>query len=238
MLLKVSQIQNSMLTGGFEMTNNEEYFDLTDAYSVKTPEDNLDLYARWANTYESGFVADEGYVYHHGVAAVFLETFISRNEPILDIGCGTGLVGEALLANSSFKSAIEGLDLSSEMLKQARLKKTSTGQPVYSDLHVGDLTATLDLPDNTYSGIISCGTFTHGHVGPEAFDELYRIARPGALFAIAINPDHFSNQGFETRFNSDVSSGIITEPAYKKVQVYSTGPNAQDRFPIGIFYLK
>ena len=82
-----------------------------------------------------------------------------------------------------------------------------------------------------------CGTFTHGHVGPEAFDELYRIARPGALFAIAINPDHFSNQCFETRFNSDVSSGIITEPAYKKVQVYSTGPHAQDRFPIGIFHL-
>ena len=238
MLLKVSQIQNWMLTGGFEMTNNEEYFDLTDAYSVKTPEDNLDLYARWANTYESGFVADEGYVYHHGVAAVFLETFISRNEPILDIGCGTGLVGEVLCANSSFQLSVEGLDLSSEMLEHARLKKTNTGQPVYSDLHVGDLTATLDLPDNTYSGIISCGTFTHGHVGPEAFDELYRIARPGALFAIAINPDHFSNQGFETRFNSDVSSGIITEPAYKKVQVYSTGPHAQDRFPIGIFYLK
>ena len=91
-----------MLTGGFEMTNNEEYFDLTDAYSVKTPEDKVDLYARWANTYESGFVADEGYVYHHGVAAAFLEHFISRNEPILDVGCGTGLVGEALLANSSF----------------------------------------------------------------------------------------------------------------------------------------
>ena len=42
------------------MANNEEYFDLTDAYSVETPEDNVDLYARWADTYESGFVADEG----------------------------------------------------------------------------------------------------------------------------------------------------------------------------------
>ena len=219
------------------MGNNEEYFDLTDAYSVETPEDNLDLYARWADTYESGFVADEGYVYHHGVAEVFLENFISKNEPILDVGCGTGLVGEALCANSSLQLSVEGLDLSSEMLEYARLKKTSTGQPVYSNLHVGDLTATLDLPDNTYSGIVSCGTFTHGHVGPEAFDELYRIARPGALFAIAINPDHFSNKGFETRFNEDVSSGIITKPVYKKVQVYSTGLHAQERFPVGIFHL-
>ena len=223
---------------GLSHQNSGHDFDLADAYSVETPEDNLDLYARWADTYESSFVADEGYVYHHGVADAFLENFISRNEPILDVGCGTGLVGEALCANSSFQSSIEGLDLSSEMLEQARLKKTATGQPIYSDLHTGDLTTFLNLPDSTYSGIISCGTFTHGHVGPEAFDELYRIAQPGALFAIAINPDHFSNQGFETRFNSDVSSGIITEPAYKKVQVYSTGPHVQDRFPIGIFYLK
>ena len=105
MLLKVSQIQNGMLTGGFEMANTKECphgkgspdwcneckpqnsgeshqnsdhdFDLADAYSVETPEDNLDLYARWADTYESSFVSDEGYVYHHGVAAAFLETFIS-----------------------------------------------------------------------------------------------------------------------------------------------------------------
>ena len=222
---------------GVSHQNSDHNFDLTDAYSVETPEDNLDLYARWADTYESSFVSDEGYVYHHGVAAAFLENFISRNEPILDVGCGTGLVGEALLANSSFESAIEGLDLSSEMLEYARLKKTSTGRPVYSDLHVGDLTATLDLPDNTYSGIVSCGTFTHGHVGPEAFDELYRIARPGALFAIAINPDHFSNQGFETRFKKDVASGTITEPIYKEVQVYSRGSHSNDRFPVGIFYL-
>ena len=220
------------------MTNNEEYFDLTDAYSVETPEDNVDLYARWANTYESGFVADEGYVYHHGVAAVFLENFISKNEPILDVGCGTGLVGEALCVNSSFQLSVEGLDLSSEMLEHARLKKTASGQPIYSDLHIGDLTTCLNLPDNAYSGIISCGTFTHGHVGPEAFDELYRVAQPGTLFALGINPDHFSNHGFETRFRKDVSAGIITAPVYKKVQVYSKGPHAQERFPVGIFYLE
>ena len=237
MLLKVSQIQNGILTGGFEMANTEEYFDLTDAYSVKTPEDNVDLYARWADTYESSFVSGEGYVYHHGVAAAFLETFISGNESILDVGCGTGLVGEALCANSSFQSSVEGLDLSSEMLEQARLKKTAAGQPIYRDLHIGDLTTSLNLPDNAYSGVISCGTFTHGHVGPEAFDELYRVAQPGALFAIGINPDHFSNQGFETRFYNDVSSGIITKPVYKKVQVYSTGSHAEERFPVGIFYL-
>ncbi len=220
------------------MANNEEYFDLTDAYSVETPEDNVDLYARWADTYESGFVADEGYVYHHGVAAVFLEHFISTSGPILDVGCGTGLVGEALYSNPSFNFRLEGLDISSEMLDHAKSKKLPSGEPIYGDLHVGDLTAALDLPDNTYSGIISCGTFTHGHVGPEALDELYRITKSNALFAIGINQNHFSNQGFEARFKDDVASGKITEPIYRNVQVYSTGSHAKDRFPVAIFHLK
>ena len=220
------------------MATNEEYFDLTDAYSVETPEDNVDLYARWANTYESGFVADEGYVYHHGVAEVFLENSISTAGSILDVGCGTGLVGEALCSNSSFHSQLEGLDISTKMLEQAQLKRTLAGQAVYADLHVGDLTTTLDLPDNTYAGIISCGTFTHGHVGPEAFDELYRIATKGALFVVGINPDHFSKQGFSSRFQNDTSAGLITEPIYKQVQVYSIGSHANERFPVVIFHLK
>ena len=88
------------------MATNEEYFDLTDAYSVETPEDNVDLYARWANTYESGFVADEGYVYHHGVAEVFLENSISTTGSILDVGCGTGLVGGGSTSKSSWNCRI------------------------------------------------------------------------------------------------------------------------------------
>ncbi len=37
--------------------------DLADAYAVETPDDNRDLYARWAATYESMFIVDNGYVY-------------------------------------------------------------------------------------------------------------------------------------------------------------------------------
>ena len=49
-------------------------FGLADAYAVETPDDNRGLYARWASTYESGFIADNGYMYHLGVAGAFAET--------------------------------------------------------------------------------------------------------------------------------------------------------------------
>lgn len=33
---------------------------------------------------------------------------------------------------------------------------------------------------------MSVGTFTHGHVGPEAIHEVVRIVRPGGVIALGI----------------------------------------------------
>jgi len=210
-------------------------FDLADAYALETPDDNRDLYGRWAATYESGFIADNGYRYHFGVAGAFLDDATLDDGPVLDVGCGTGLVGEVLQADPRFPGVLDGLDISPEMLDQAREKSTTAGKPVYAGLHVGDLTANLDLPDAAYGGITSCGTFTHGHVGPDAFDELYRIARSGALFAIGVNPDHYVVHGFADRFAADTSAGIITEPTVQQVRTYGVGPNVDVLSPVTVF---
>lgn len=214
----------------------EKDFDLADAYAVKTPDDNRHLYASWADTYESGFVSDNGYLYHFGVAGVFLAEATSSDGPVLDVGCGTGLVGEALRSEDSCPIPLDGLDLSPEMLELARTKQVpDKDEPVYRSLHVGDLTGSLDLADGRYGGITSCGTFTHGHVGPTAFDELYRITRPGALFAIGINPDHFRVLGFSERFASDAEVGIITQPIIHRVATYGLGPNVDQMSPVAVF---
>jgi predicted TPR repeat methyltransferase len=214
-------------------------FDLTDAYAVETPDDNRDLYARWAGTYESGFITDNAYRYHLGVAGAFLDSadpdVVGGTGPVLDVGCGTGLVGEALRADRRGPTVLHGLDLSPEMLEQAAAKRTDSGTAVYDHLLVGDLMAVLPVGDGAYDGITSCGTFTHGHVGPGAFDELYRIARPGALFAIGINPDHYEARGFAARFASDVSAGTITEPTVHRVPTYGAGPNLDLLSPVAVF---
>ena len=48
--------------------NGDEDLDLNEAYAVETPDDNRDLYGRWATTYESGFATRHAYVYHERVA--------------------------------------------------------------------------------------------------------------------------------------------------------------------------
>ena len=107
---------------------------------------------------------------------------------MLDVGAGTGLLGEALVRHGV--SPIDATDISAEMLSVAKRKG------VYRALIVGDLLAGLDLPDASYSGIASSGTFTIGHLGPEPLGELLRLAAPNAIFAMSVNVQHYAEAGF------------------------------------------
>ena len=105
---------------------------LDEAYAVETPDDNRRLYARWAATYESDFIARTGYRYHEHVADVFVA--LERPPgPTLDVGCGTGIVGRALQERGV--DGIHGVDISPQMLEQASSKG------VYETLIEADLTA-------------------------------------------------------------------------------------------------
>ncbi len=167
--------------------------ELTDAYALQTPQDNVDLYSRWSSTYDSGFAQEMDYQLPANVAAIFLE-MSEGAAPILDVGAGTGLLVERM--DRAFAGDIDALDISAEMLAVAAEKS------LYRKTIVGDLTRTLPIENNTYKAAISSGTFTHGHVGPDGLDELMRIAAPGALFVLSVNAKHYKERGFEEKFRS------------------------------------
>ncbi|MDE0927286.1 MAG: methyltransferase domain-containing protein [Acidimicrobiales bacterium] len=197
-----------------------EDFDLDEAYAVETLQDNIELYARWASTYET-FVERNGYQHPLMVAAKLLAWGGRDHQPVLDVGCGTGLGGQALVAEGPI--LVDGLDLSAEMIAEAAQKQDPQGQPVYRAFHQANLKETLPIEDGFYGAVMSAGTFTHGHVGPEAFDELYRITRPGALFVVGINKEFYAEQGFAQRFSNDAKDGQISEPMVDSSSVYSRG---------------
>ena len=68
---------------------------LDDAYALESPEDSRRLYARWADTYDSGFVQPLDYRYPERVAAVFVDVAGELGGPILDALGGSGTI-EAL----------------------------------------------------------------------------------------------------------------------------------------------
>ena len=186
--------------------------DLEDAYGLKSPEDSVRLYQEWARTYDDDFARSLGYVYPAKVAAAFSKVALAEDVPILDAGCGTGLVGEML--KDVTIGPVDGLDISPEMLEVASEKQA------YRNLVVGNLLEIMNIPDNAYGAVVSAGTFTFGHVGPEGLNELVRVARPGGLFVIGVSAGHFAAADFEGYMDDLQGRGQISLYTIEAVQIY------------------
>ena len=143
---------------------------------------NLDelegIYKNWAANYESDVINLAGYVGHLITSDLLLNYFDDIGAKVLDAGCGTGLVGEILFKNS-FRN-IEGIDFSQEMLDIANRKN------FYQSLKLADLTKKLDYENDSFDAIICAGTFTCGHVGPEALKEMVRITKKGGFICFTV----------------------------------------------------
>lgn len=183
--------------------------DLEGAYALETPEDNLRLYRQWAETYDSEFVEATTYRFPALVVRTYLEA--AGGQPCLDVGCGTG----ALAAHFPEGAVLDGLDLSPEMLAVAARKGR------YRTLIEANLKEPLPLPDAAYAGLVSSGTFTHGHVGAEALPELVRVLAPGALAVITVRAEIWTGMGFAPTFDTLASDSLVTRPAITEANIYS-----------------
>jgi len=136
------------------------------------------IYKNWAIDYEHDVINLAGYVGHLITSSLLLTYLKNINAKVLDAGCGTGLVGEILHKNNF--NNIEGVDFSQEMLNVANQKK------IYQSLKLVDLTKELDYEDNCFDAIVCAGTFTCGHVGPEALKEMVRITKEGGYICFTV----------------------------------------------------
>lgn len=173
-------------------------------YTAKTEAELEKGYDDWAEAYDQDLMR-YGYRLPLLSAGLVARHVRDLNGPILDAGCGTGLIGENLQALSY--GHLEGLDLSEQMLAVAKSKGA------YKALYKMRLGDPLKLPDAHYSAVVSMGTFTVGHAGPEGFDELVRITRPNGHLIISIRTDINPNNPHLNRLNE-----IETEGRLKRVE--------------------
>lgn len=196
---------------------------LGSAYALEGVEQVKQLYRDWATTYDADFIERMGYAMPRIVADVFKR--VGGTGPILDVGCGSGAVGVELAGQR-----VDGLDLSPEMLDVAVQKG------VYTRLVEGDLQQVLPLEADSYRSVVSAGTFTHGHVGPEALDELIRVSASGAVFCLGINAEHFETHGFPAKFAALSGVGKIGEVTLEDHAIYEADhERSKDRAVVAIF---
>lgn len=147
------------------------------------------LYDEWAQSYEADLVGGLGYTGHLIAANALAQVAPDMNTPIIDIGCGTGLVGQEL-KNRGY-THIDGIDISDEMLNIAREKAN------YGKLLLGDLMKKSVIETGAYLAAVCAGSFAPGHLGPECYPEIIRLVRPGSPIVIFMNGAHFVEDGYE-----------------------------------------
>lgn len=145
------------------------------------------IYDEWAQEYDHDLVEEHAYAMPNRGAKMAAERCKDTQISVLDVGCGTGLSGQALI-EAGFKN-IDGCDLSPNMLSMAKERN------VYRKLFEVDLLAPpMTVADNSYDLTIAIGAFATGHLGAEAVIELVRITRKRGEIIITTN-DHFYETG-------------------------------------------
>ncbi len=193
---------------------------LKGAYALKTPEDSVIYYKGFSKLYDKTYVEELAYIYPKGVALELFNNY-DGNGNICDIGCGTGLVGEELYSlNSNF--VIDGIDISPDMISVAKEKN------LYRNLYEIDLNQPiLNVPKN-YSALISSGTFTHGHLGPEVLVSLLSICKEDAILTIGINALYYHKKGFEKVLNKLELENKIRMIKISSIPIYSSKDKIQN----------
>ena len=188
-------------------------------YKLKTTDEVMKYYDEWGDKdkYNKDMV-DWNYTGPKETSETFNKHQENKDILILDAGCGTGLVGQEL-KKYGFKY-FHGADLSQTLLE-------TVPKNLYQKLTKVDLNQPIDTKNNSYDSVMCVGTFTFGHVKPNALDEFVRITKPGGLICFTINEGIHEEYGFDKKIkNLTVNNNWKEVEFFKSNYIASKDVNA------------
>jgi len=179
-----------------------------DIYKLTTSEELLKYYQDWTkkNKYNQDMV-NWKYTAPQETVLVLKKYALNNKCKILDAGCGTGLVGIEL--KKCGYSDIDGVDFSQNMLDLIP-------QGIYKKIEKVDLNKLLKFKDNMYDVIMCVGTFTYGHVKPQALDELIRITKNKGVICFTINEGIYEEYGFDNKIKELTNNKLWNVKEFSK----------------------
>jgi len=152
--------------------------------------DIIARYAEFAPVYNQS-VNQWGYETPELVVQSFRQYIPSTTAAILDAGCGTGLVGKALV--QSGYTQIVGIDISPEMLAIA--KETEC----YQKLEQHDLTEIpYPFTDNSFAVVTCIGVFSLIKNPLPIFSEFCRLVQRGGYFIFTLREELHAKYDYES----------------------------------------
>jgi predicted TPR repeat methyltransferase len=137
-------------------------------------------YDEWAASYDAD-LASWSYRAPMTVAETALTRFPDAGS-ILDVGCGTGMVGRALRVKG-FEGQLLGLDISAASLRVAE----ESG--VYDRLETADLQKPLQVTEDSVNVLVCVGVMTYLPDVEAVWREFARVVRSGGLVIATMRED-------------------------------------------------
>lgn len=176
------------------------------AQAAADPADVSAMYDDWAQVRYDADLAEWGYEAPAQVAERLAAAV--TDGPVLDAGCGTGLVGVELHRRGV--GPLIGGDFSAVSVEIAR------GRGVYDDVVELDLNAPLDFDDREFRAVVSVGVFSYLTDSEATIRELIRIVEPGGRVLFTQRTDLWDERGFSALLRRLADAGLcdvnVTEP--------------------------
>lgn len=165
------------------------------AYTERDAADTQDLYDEWSASYEAE-MGGNGYATPTRCAEALAQYAPDKTAALLDFGCGTGLAGKAF-RRAGFK-VIDGVDLSEDMLSQARAKN------LYRRLSKIEVDAPLG---EKYTLIAAVGVIGAGAAPLSTLDTLLHALPSGGMLVFSFNDHTLADPESTARLNEWLDCG-------------------------------
>ena len=177
-------------------------------YKLKTTDEVMKYYDEWGkkNKYDKD-MEEWNYTGPKETSKIFNKYSSNKDIKIYDAGCGTGLVGVELKKYGF--SNFYGADLSQKLLDLVP-------KGLYQTLDKVDLNKSINKNDNSYDAVMCVGTFTFGHVKPQALDEFIRITKNKGLICFTINEGIHKEYGFDKKIKQLNNDNLWKEVEFFK----------------------
>jgi predicted TPR repeat methyltransferase len=165
------------------------------------PREVADRYDEWAKGYDDDLAS-----WSYRAPTMVAETVVSGHPEagsVLDVGCGTGLVGRALRTRG-FVGQILGLDISQASLEIAR----QCG--AYDSVEHADLQQRLPFGDDSVDALVCVGVMTYLPEVEAVWREFARVARPGGLVVATQREDLWDSRTCQAVVDLLQNEGVWT----------------------------
>ena len=137
------------------------------------------IFDDYAEGFESHLVNKLGYQTPQLLTDAILRSVTKQSDlAVLDLGCGTGLMGEKL---QRYCSHLAGVDLSPKMIEQ------TSNKDIYDDLAVGDVEEFMRSKDDAcYDIVVAADVFVYIGELNNIYKEAKRLLPPGGIFSFSV----------------------------------------------------